>query len=100
MLMGQVPSSAGYIQPLHLCHIGPIKQTMEALRNKDGIMFTTDSIASHYAKARTLFEANASKRGKSQLQAGFSKGPASPPRCWSTSRPRTRAWTSTPRAPP
>lgn len=71
MLVGLIPSSTGYTQPLDRCHFGCVKPALEKLCREDNELLTEFNVAKYYERACKQLEDNARKQGKSILSAGF-----------------------------
>ena len=71
MLMGLIPSSTGYTQPLDRCHFGCVKPALERLCREDCELLTEFNVAKYYERACKVLEENACKSNKSILSAGF-----------------------------
>jgi len=71
MLVGLIPSSTGYTQPLDRCHFGCVKPALEGLCRADNEVLTEFNVAKYYERACKQLEDNARKQGKSILSAGF-----------------------------
>ena len=71
MLMGLIPSSTGWTQPLDRCYFHPVKPILERLWKESGEILTEMNVAKFFEMACKEYEVNQRKSGKSALAAGF-----------------------------
>jgi hypothetical protein len=71
MLMGLIPSSTGWTQPLDRCYFHPVKPILERLWKESGEILTELNVAKFFEMACKEYEVNQHKSGKAALAAGF-----------------------------